>query len=353
MSKKRVEWIDLSRAIGMLLIICNHSVGGSYGSGFIGKFCFAVSVPIFFVLSGYLFKEKKFAEVVKGGFLNLLLPYIVTVFMLWVVRSLHIVFPSWVVEQGSSFSLAVAYGLGTATNLPNGIVIPAIGAIWFLLAMFVGNILFQLGIKLQNIVNRKATLEAYVITLLIVGYWTGEYIKLPWSINAAMVSQVFYYFGYIIKKYNLLKKERLSLTLIGLLFWVVSAMSGYLYLNVPFANNVFLALLGGIGGSYTIISISKLITDNVSVKAMCYYGKMSLIVLSVHLIESDSLKFGMLISQAVNNILHNELLAIYGVLLYRICLTAIAVMVIPKIPVLRSFYLNRQYPFFKRLKVKE
>lgn len=62
--KKRIGWIDFARAVGMLMIITTHSLVGVYASGIVGKLLFAVNVPIFFVLSGYLFKEKGIIQVI-------------------------------------------------------------------------------------------------------------------------------------------------------------------------------------------------------------------------------------------------------------------------------------------------
>ena len=54
---KRITWIDISRAIGMLTIIIAHSLN-SYTGNYFSNILFAVNVPIFFVLSGYLHKDK-------------------------------------------------------------------------------------------------------------------------------------------------------------------------------------------------------------------------------------------------------------------------------------------------------
>ena len=52
MLRKRIIWIDLVRAFGMLMIICGHSLANPNGN--VGNMVYAINVPIFFVLSGYL-----------------------------------------------------------------------------------------------------------------------------------------------------------------------------------------------------------------------------------------------------------------------------------------------------------
>lgn len=347
---RRIAWIDFVRAVGIIMIIMVHSLAGEYSESYLDKLLFAVNVPVFFVLSGYLYKEKKVIMVIKSGFFNLLLPYFFSVLVIAAVEQLYQIFPSWINEFSSSdFMKAAFYGLGTPTLLPNNVTIPAIGAIWFLLAMFCGNILFTLAIKISKKSNKKYTLEFLVLVMIVIGFWSGTYIKFPWSLNAALVSQCFYYVGYMIKKYQLIEENgNLSLTCIGLIFWLLSAQSGFFYLNVPSADNILLALLGGVGGSYFLMSFAKSITKNTSTRCIDYYGRMSLIVLSVHLVEMNSLKVSGAITNYVFLHTHSNLAVTYGVTVYRILVTIVMILIIPKVPIIRSFFLNRQYPFFKK-----
>lgn len=347
--KNRIAWVDFIRASGMLMIIMVHSLYGIYTSSFLDKVLFAVNVPVFFVLSGYLFKEKKLSQVIKSGFFNLILPYIFSIILIAIIEQAYSTFPSWINEfSAKDFVKGALYGIGTPTVLPNKITIPAIGAIWFLLAMFCGNILFTLTFKLSNRMNKKGILELLVMIMVIAGFWTSKYIQLPWSLNAALVSQSFYYAGYMFRKYDLVEKTNLSLVSIGLVLWMISAQSGFFYLNTAFADNRLLAVLGGIGGSYFMMVVAKVITESVTTKYIDYYGKLSLIVLSIHLVEMNSLKVNSFIAQHVFTATNSDLAVTYAVVLYRLLITILAVVVIPKIPVVKSFYLNRQYPFFKK-----
>lgn len=347
--KKRIGWIDFARAVGMLMIITTHSLVGVYASGIVGKLLFAVNVPIFFVLSGYLFKEKGIIQVIKSGFFNLILPYTFSVVLIALIEQFYYVFPNWINEfSGFPYVWSAIYGLGTPTILPKNMVIPAIGALWFLLAMFWGNILFTIAIKCSKKVNKKGILEMIILLMVIGGFWISNYIKLPWSLNAAMVSQSFYYAGYMIKKHNLIEDIKPMYIILGLILWILSAQSGFFYLNVPFADNIFLAVLGGIGGSYFVMIISKLITTTISTKHIDYYGKMSLIVLSFHLIDLNATKLGLVIMNRVYMLTHSDGMVIIGLVIYHVLITIFAVIIIPKLPIIRSFYLNRSYPFSAR-----
>ncbi len=46
---KRIEWVDIARGIGIILVILGH-----IGIGKVGKFIYSFHIPLFFFLSGFL-----------------------------------------------------------------------------------------------------------------------------------------------------------------------------------------------------------------------------------------------------------------------------------------------------------
>ena len=126
---------------------------------------------------------------------------------------------------------------------------------------------------------------------------------------------------------------------------MISAQSGFLYLNIAHADSPILAVLGGIGGSFTLMYLAKLLCEtNLNLAAIKYYGQMSLIVLCVHLIDLNSCAISGKIYEILAQITGNQIFAVSMEILYRFLLTV----VIPKLPIVRSFYLNRAYPFLAK-----
>lgn len=200
MTKKRIEWIDCVRAVSMMLIIIGHT----YAVGFWQYFIFAINVPIFFVLSGYLTRKKSLNETAKGGIKTLIVPYLFTVCVIFLLSliSLHKNIPGLIMtDKWDHYLIAGIYGIGTPTqnSIIPGSNVPAIGAIWFLLAMYFGNIFYQ---TLRMIVDRKnkttqnMLLVSLSIVLAICGFTISHFIQLPWSLGAAMISAIFYTSGY-------------------------------------------------------------------------------------------------------------------------------------------------------------
>ena len=71
---QRENWIDWAKAIGILLVVMGHSV---YASGDVTSFIFVVHMPLFFWVSGYLFKpERTWREVSTSNVKSLIVPYV-------------------------------------------------------------------------------------------------------------------------------------------------------------------------------------------------------------------------------------------------------------------------------------
>lgn len=71
--KEREVWIDWAKAIGILLVVMGHS---HYASEDFLPFISMINMPMFFVVSGYLFSTKKpFRQIMQSNFKSLLVPY--------------------------------------------------------------------------------------------------------------------------------------------------------------------------------------------------------------------------------------------------------------------------------------
>ena len=72
-SKERVAWVDAARGFGILAILFSHIISGHP----VAKWMFTFHVPLFFFLSGFLFRaDKPFSLFLKGKCRGLLLPYV-------------------------------------------------------------------------------------------------------------------------------------------------------------------------------------------------------------------------------------------------------------------------------------
>ncbi|USS93475.1 acyltransferase family protein [Fructilactobacillus ixorae] len=349
---KRIEWIDVTRGIGMLLIVIGHSLMNYTNSDF-SKAVFAVNVPIFFVLSGYLFKVKPLGKVARGGLDNLLLPYIGTALIIVILSIIAVHFPHLKGLQspgsGKQMLLAAGYGIGSPTTLNLGafqLFIPAIGAIWFLLAMLIGNLLFNGIVRLAELTRYSMilTLVLSMITALL-GFTTAKALILPWSINAALISPIFYWFGYALRHYDLVENGTSYYFIVGIVLWVISTCAGFFFMNVAFATNPLLAVLGGMGGSYALIVIAKWTVAHVTrLTMLTKLGKYSLIAMCFHDVDLDNFSLPNRVF-ALLSTAGFSLVGVVAVVALHLVVIALMIIVIPQIPGLRNVYLHRQFGF--------
>jgi fucose 4-O-acetylase-like acetyltransferase len=359
MQMRRIKWIDNARTIGILLIIIGHTVGGIFGPT-IQNVIFTVNVSIFFFISGYLHREKPIKKVIKSGFENLLLPYIITSILMIAFsmiaincpnRLLNLYFPTF--TQGI---IAALYGVGTSVTILGAkpVSVLSIGAIWFLPCMFIANIIYTLlKIILNKLHLHKVAATVIFLTLSGVGFsLTMEYnLFLPWSIPAALVSLLFYWGGDLAQQYDLLYKKNRAFFILSILVWVLSAKMGYFWFNIATAAYPPIAMIGSLAGCYTICYFSFWIEEKFDgfSNRFIKLGELSLIVLCTHILDLNNFRFIHIVNKfcALFQINSLKIYAI-GSIIYRIIFALLSVFIIPKIPVLRSFFMYRQYPFGKR-----
>ena len=58
-TRPRLHWVDVMKVLGMFFIIYGHLFTYGY------QYAYAFNVPVFFVLSGFLFKEDQPAEIIS------------------------------------------------------------------------------------------------------------------------------------------------------------------------------------------------------------------------------------------------------------------------------------------------
>ncbi|WEE36950.1 acyltransferase family protein [Lactiplantibacillus paraplantarum] len=351
---KRIEWIDIAKGIAILAVVIGHTLG-PYNGQFFGSLIFAFHMPIFFMLSGYLYHPRSAQQECQRGVINLLLPYLATAVVLLILSAMARVLPNPLLNAYFSSwrrgLLAVAYGAGSEVFNPWHWQVQPIGAVWFLLSMFIAMQLFN-GVMLLTARCHQRLCQAVsrgvifaVFTIL--GGWLGQVAYLPWAFNAALLAQLFLYAGYLVKQTDLLSRMPPAWYLLFTFMWLISAFQGYFALTVPTSPNLLISVMGGVAGSLCIIQISDWLSHypNIQpVKWLKRYGQLSLVVLCFHLIDLDVIGIeGWLTSNLIGHV-GPLMVTIIGIS-YRISFVTIAMLAIPHIPGIRACFLPRQYLF--------
>lgn len=353
---KRVKWIDNARTIGILLIIIGHTVGATFGPT-VQNVIFTVNVSIFFFISGYLHKDKPIKKVIKSGFDNLLLPYLITSVLMiafsliavkWPNRLLNLCFPT--LKQGI---IAALYGVGTSVTIigTKPVNVLSIGAIWFLPCMFIANITYTLIKRLMSRCHLKNIGITIIFSIICgLGFCLTKkfYLFLPWSIPAACISLLFYWIGDLAHQYDLFHKKNPVLFVICIIIWILSAKMGVFWFNTASADYPPIAVIGSLAGCYTICCFSIWIEEKLNgfSKRFIKLGELSLVVLCTHILDLNNFRFVFIIVNKIFALFQISSLKIYTIcsILYRIVFALLSIFIVPKIPVLRSFFMYRQYP---------
>lgn len=227
-SNKRILWIDLTRAVGMLLIIWGHSLMNP--NDWLGSMIFAVNVPIFFVLSGYLYHSQTLKKQIYKLFYNLIIPYISTSLLMWLVSVILYLFKLRETMIGLKTMLKMTFfAIGTPINLIDSkIYMPAIGAIWFLVALFWASIIFNLIMK--NVLKLKYGFwvgGGIFLILLFFGFGLTKGGVLPWSLNAALIGTFFLWFGNLMRRVNIFELGKAKLSFISAICSIIWIISGF------------------------------------------------------------------------------------------------------------------------------
>ncbi len=278
--KKRLEYMDIAKGIGMLAIIIGHA------GVLFEKYVFPFHVPLFFIISGYFINLKKdFGTYAKAKVKQLLLPYIVTSFVVILELTILAVLreQNWKCAFAKA-AISAVYGSGSTANRTPFSIQP-IGAIWFLLALLWALLLTRLLAKIKYSI-------LVLIILLILSVISSKFIWLPWSLQSGVTASIFVYIGILAKE-----KIKFDNTWAAIAGTAVYLIEVYMNVSLSLAKNYFglygLSAVGAVLISYAVIYFSKQLGKiRICEKILGFIGKNTLSILCFHLIEITAYPWG-------------------------------------------------------------
>lgn len=348
--KVRIQWVDVARGIAILFVILGHAIFDvklNYNS-YAAHIIFAFHMPIFFIVSGYFYREKKALVEIRGGVTNLIFPYMMTAVLAFIAVLAGIIWVHNPIMYSSmtisKFFVAVLYGFGGGPAHAAGL--PAIGATWFLLAMFVAMQIFNYVMRLSN--KQPDIVRLMIFTVLaMIGLAINDYVFLPWSTNSALLVQPFLFTGYMLKKYDLVSNLKWPVLVSALALWLYAAHVGFLQLASATMPLYLQQFIGAVSATLVVFWVSQKI-ERYSVKLtkiLSIYGSRSIVVFCFHALDLSFLAFMGDIDRSVYPLVKNQYLFLAIVFIYRLSIPTIMMLLMPYLRGLRSFYLNRSFPF--------
>ena len=293
--KKRLGWIDMCRGITMITVVFSHTLTVDSNLRFI---FLTFNMPILFIISGFLFKERGIKESIKKYFKRLLLPLYEAGIALLIYRIIRIC-----LEHGSMADMVywvkrtiVAMLFVSGVDTPKGFPwVHAFGMLWFLSTMFWGMIVLTLVFKCtKNEVVR--CIMCLVITIL--GRVIGMYIWLPMNFDISLTILAYLYFGHILKNVDFSnKKIMLPVMCSFIIIWGINySMVGKVELALRKFTIPLLSYAATIAISFILLYVSKLIyRKNIITDFLCIIGENSMTVLIIHFIDSNMIPWNIIL----------------------------------------------------------
>lgn len=301
MTINKHQWIDIVKGIGILSIVIGHITDGVLREVF-----FLFHVPLFFFLSGYLFKQ----PLNLSGFLikkskALLIPYV----------SFLVVFVSLLLVKGWFKTHEINVGLITDALWGGQSLTGELSVFWFITSLFLTQVVFAL---ICSVTDRKK-LFIIMMTSLLLAYISEEFMQSKsflWAANTVLYTLPLFYAGYLYKgssSSTTLIVKRFSFVYTALLLAALSIKPELFYidikhfmLGVPFVS--FLLSL-----TITIVFFvvaQKIVAFNTLTKLCVLLGSISMTIMYVHQPVQIALKHGFQLHEQLNLILVTILLAV-------------------------------------------
>lgn len=282
MKKKiRVDYFDIARGITILLVILGHCLPKDSISR---QLIYTFHMPLFFLISGYFFKEKEMGAEIKSCNRSLLKPYLISsMFIMIFFVTKAFIKGQDAQNQIKYWGKAILFGSGEITTFLS-FKVPIIGTLWFLLSLYWVKVIFNLIYKCKN----NIITMSFIVVIAIIGFIIPKYIWLPFSIDTSLINIIFYYIGFIFNKYNVFDKK-LSVFYYLILFaiWLILGLCCKTYSVSNEYNYYIVNIFEAVIGCYLIIMISKFIINcnHILSNILKWIGKNSLYIMCFHAIE--------------------------------------------------------------------
>ena len=279
----RNQAIDITKGIGILLVIVGHTGGKPE---FIGHWIYSFHMPLFFLLGGYLSKPTTTAYRIKKDFSRLISPYLFSVCLL----------VGWFILLGIKYDnydmvwrtiQAGAFGSGQYHSSPIWGNFPTIGMIWFLLAMFWCRVAY-------NMIARLSILYKYLVaaTVAMLATMADNFIiNLPCGILTGLSAVLFYTLGNMLHdNIELIQAKKPYLIMFGVCCWVLALWQSGLSMAACHYEYYLLDIAGACGATWLVYWISGILDKQTKYTAtvLTWFGANSLTILCAHFLEESS-----------------------------------------------------------------
>lgn len=251
----------------------------------------SVAMPILFIIDGYGFRKTSMSKCIHRQYKELLIPFFTTVIITTIA---HFLFFFFRYRAGIRYTAYKTLGIlaGFLLGVPKDITIlgfefSACVPLWFLLALFIGNVTFTL--LMQRFEGRNLLIASFAVSC--VGWLIGIWITIPWCISQGLVAVLYICMGYLAKKNKFFTTPISKKTIICM--WIITILTAPMNMVMTFNMAEQDYSFGPIGiasfGVFGILAIYYSLRLGRSAGALITFlrkiGRASLYVFCAHTIE--------------------------------------------------------------------
>lgn len=186
----REVWIDVAKGLGIIAVVLGHTDHP------VVKYIYWFHMPLFFALSGYLFKPVEDSAMIgtwiRKRTSQLLIPY--ASFMIVLLAAWYLQHPPVSAVKVGHDLLGIASGGRSIPREFIGLYAP----FWFITCLYATQILFMLITHKwkSTIVRIAVVLAAYVLAHACAYLYSTHRFAVPWNLDVALIALSFYGFGF-------------------------------------------------------------------------------------------------------------------------------------------------------------
>lgn len=288
MKDKRIEWIDVAKAIGIIIVLAYHACP----DGYFKNMMWQMHMPLFAFLSGIVYKEEYSLNFQK-----------VRIFIVKKIEKLYIPFEAYslfflllhnffykinfigeingnkILSGGGyvkQFVLILTLGGGESLT----------GALWYLIPLFELEIIFTVLLCLFKQIKKDKECNCVVAVIVAFIYILFSNLNLPRNLSNASRLILFYSAGYFCKKYNVLELKRSVPKQVAALVGCLAIWIGCtLYSESWQGKNLLITAVSAGAAIYCVVEISKFLTKVAKeqvVAILKYIGKKTMPIVAWH-----------------------------------------------------------------------
>jgi len=294
-TSKRVEYIDIARGIGILLVVMGHN-DFSLISPFAYQVIYSFHMPLFFFLSGYFLDASiPFFEFLKKRFHSILKPYFFTIFLIYFMS---------VSFEKMRFSTALQritkslYGSGYYLDwvqlwfLPHLFVVSLYAFLFLAVLGWMNNRYIRWGVLILTLALSSLFLKSFYPFPFAIFGKQYELYGLPFSLDLVLLSGFFFILGSEIRKTIPEKVFKNLFVLLGTgagLFLLNYFFKDRIDFNTRLYESYLINTLEAILGILFVLALSRQIELRTSRPAALfrYLGQVSLFILLFHVPIQD------------------------------------------------------------------